>query len=242
MALSDVLVKNCKPKSNTYTLKDIEGLSLFVSPSGCKSWHFRFTLNSKRQRISLGVYPDIGLAQARLRCEVNRSLVKQGVSPVSASIEEHSSYVSAGTDALEVKSQETASSVELFAVFSQRWKLFKFRKLGLDKTDKRQSTAVQIERYLRKDMLPILGELPMNRIGKGDVLRVLRGIEARGALSIAEKCRGWLFELFQHALAEGLIDSNPAAEMAVLALPKNPIQHNPFLRHIISYLFIKRDF
>lgn len=117
-----------------------------------------------------------------------------------------------------------------FAAFSVRWKLFKFRKLGLDKTDKRQSTAVQIERYLRKDMLPVLGALPMDRIGKADVLRVLRSIEARGALSIAEKCRSWLFELFQHALAEGLIGGNPAAEMAVLALPKNPTQHNPFLR------------
>lgn len=127
-------------------------------------------------------------------------------------------------------SSSVVSSVESFAAFSVRWKLFKFRKLGLDKKDKRQSTAVQIERYLRKDMLPILGELPMDKIGKADVLRVLRGIESRGALSIAEKCRSWLFELFQHALAEGLIGSNPAAEMAVLALPKNPTQHNPFLR------------
>ena len=83
MALSDALVKHCKPKSKAYTLKDIEGLALFVSPSGGKSWHFRFTLGGKRQRISLGVYPEVGLAEARLRCESNRSLVKQGISPVS---------------------------------------------------------------------------------------------------------------------------------------------------------------
>lgn len=212
MALSDALVKHCKPKLKAYTLKDIEGLALFVSPSGGKSWHFRFTLGGKRQRISLGVYPDVGLAEARLWCESNRSLIKQGISPtsISFSIEDHLYCSSAETDALGLESQVAISSVESFAAFSVRWKLFKFRKLGLDKTDKRQSTATQIERYLRKDMLPILGELPMNQIGKGDVLRVLRGIEARGALSIAEKCRSWLFELFQHALAEGLIGSNPS--------------------------------
>ena len=252
MALSDALVKHCKPKSKAYTLKDIEGLTLFVSPSGGKSWHFRFTLSGKRQRISLGVYPEVGLAEARVRCESNRSLVKQGISPVSVSSvtadisvvpttsgmfdvsnsqQESHSIITEGDASNDMAISSAAySAVESFAEFSVRWKLFKFRKLGLDKRDKRQSTAVQIERYLRKDMLPVLGELPMDRIGKADVLRVLRGIEARGALSIAEKCRSWLFELFQHALAEGLIGYNPAAEMAVLALPKNPTQHNPFLR------------
>lgn len=256
MALSDALVKHCKPKSKAYTLKDIEGLALFVSPSGGKSWHFRFTLQGKQQRISLGVYPEVGLSEARLRCESNRLLVKQGLSPVSVTSvvsvaptiagmsdgsnsglfqqEGHAAVVeghSLGGDSDDkAVSSVGSSSVESFAEFSVRWKLFKFRKLGLDKRDKRQSTAVQIERYLRKDMLPVLGELARDRIGKADVLRVLRGIEARGALSIAEKCRSWLFELFQHALAEGLIGCNPAAEMAVLALPKNPTQHNPFLR------------
>ncbi|AWM79294.1 integrase [Gammaproteobacteria bacterium ESL0073] len=242
MALSDALVKHCKPKSKAYTLKDIEGLALYVSPSGGKSWHFRFTLQGKRQRISLGVYPEVGLAEARVRCESNRSLVKQGISPGSVTADISVVPTTSGMSDVSNSQQEghasdgiaascvVSSSVESFADFSVRWKFFKFRKLGLDKRDKRQSTAVQIERYLRKDMLPVLGELPMDRIGKADVLRVLRGIEARGALSIAEKCRGWLFELFQHALAEGLIENNPAAEMAVLALPKNPIQHNPFLR------------
>ncbi|WP_392560884.1 integrase arm-type DNA-binding domain-containing protein [Orbus sturtevantii] len=235
MALSDALVKHCKPKVKAYTLKNIEGLALFVSPSGCKSWHFRFTLQGKRQRISLGVYPEMGLAEARLRCETNRSLVKQGLSPVCMSVADElsvskSNAVDNSVLANSGSLDSTVSSVESFAAFSVRWKLFKFRKLGLDKRDKRQSTAVQIERYLGKDMLPVLGGLAMDKIGKADVLKVLRGIEARGALSIAEKCRGWLFELFQHAQAEGLIGSNPAAEMTVLALPKNPTQHNPFLR------------
>lgn len=44
MALSDALMKHDKPKSKAYTLKNIEGLALFVSPSGGKTCHFRFTL------------------------------------------------------------------------------------------------------------------------------------------------------------------------------------------------------
>lgn len=232
MALSDALVKHCKPKSKAYTLKDIEGLTLFVSPSGSKSWHFRFTLKRKRQRISLGIYPELSLSAARLQCEINRTLVKQGLSPVSPEEQLTKSNTSIKTNTVDVNGNNpiATSTVESFASFSERWKLFKFRKLGLDKIDKRQSTAIQIERYLRKDMLPILGDLPMDCISKADVLKVLRGIEERGGLSIAEKCRGWLVELFKHAVAEGLIANNPATDMAALALPKNPTQHNPFLR------------
>lgn len=138
---------------------------LFVSPSGGKSWYFRFTLGGKRQRISLGVYPDVGLAEARLRCESNRSWVKQWISPSSvtadvsgmfgvfnAQQEGHAFVIeghSLGVDLDDKAVSSVVSSVESFAAFSVRWKLFKFRKLGLDKTDKRQSTAVQIERYLR---------------------------------------------------------------------------------------------
>lgn len=119
--------------------------------------------------------------------------------------------------------------METFAAFSLRWKAFKYRKLGLDNQHKRQSTHIQIERYMAKDLLPGLGHLPLDRITKADVLKVLRNIEMRGALSIAEKCRSWLNELFRHAIAEGIIEANPAADMDILALPQKPTLHNPYL-------------
>lgn len=74
MALSDALVKHDKPKSKAYTLNDNEGLALFVSPSGAKTCHFRFTLQGKWQRISLEVYSEVGLAQAKVQCESNRQI------------------------------------------------------------------------------------------------------------------------------------------------------------------------
>lgn len=99
-------------------------------------------------------------------------MVKQGISPVSVTSDISVVSTTSGMSDVSNSQQEghalddmmvssvVLSSIESFADFSVRWKLFKFCKLGLDKKDKRQSTAVQIERYLRKDMLPILGELP----------------------------------------------------------------------------------
>lgn len=76
-----------------------------------------------------------------------------------------------------------------FGEFAERWKALKLLKLGTE-LKQRQSTRVQIERYLRKDLLPSLGYLPLDQISQREVLAVLRQIEARRALSIAEKCRG----------------------------------------------------
>lgn len=81
-----------------------------------------------------------------------------------------------------------------FRKFIQTWLDFKLKKLNAkiskEKKNKgRQGAAIQIERYLRLDMLPLLGDKPLNSITRADVLAVQRKIEARGALSIAEKVR-----------------------------------------------------
>jgi len=60
---------------------------------------------------------------------------------------------------------------------------------------------------------------------------LLSRIEQRKALTTAEKCRTWFNQLFRYALVkiEGL-EHNPASDLDVVALPKPPVSHNPFLR------------
>ena len=62
------------------------------------------------------------------------------------------------------------------------------------------------------------------------MLAILRKIEARGALNIAEKVRTWLSQIFRHAIAEGHIQLNPASDLDVVALPVPKPRHNPALR------------
>lgn len=82
--------------------------------------------------------------------------------------------------------EASGSSVDCvtFGEFAEQWKALKLLKLGKE-FKQRQSTRVQIEQYLRKDLLPSLGYLPVDQISQREVLLVLRQIEARGALSIA---------------------------------------------------------
>lgn len=78
---------------------------------------------------------------------------------------------------------ESAVAGVTFDEFAEQWKALKLLKLGT-KLKQRQCTRVQIDRYLRKDLLSSLGHLPLDQISQREVLLVLRQIEARGALPI----------------------------------------------------------
>jgi hypothetical protein len=75
MALSDLTVRQAKATGTTYTLGDIDGLSLHVSAHGGKSWHFRYYWQGKQKPISLGTYPETSLRQARQSRDEARALL-----------------------------------------------------------------------------------------------------------------------------------------------------------------------
>lgn len=124
-------------------------------------------------------------------------------------------------------------------ILPSNWKQFKLKKLGVDTVKNRQTTCVQIERFLRKDLLPHLGHLALTEISQKDILITLRSIEASGALSIADKCRSRVNELFRHAIAEGHLQVNPVADVDVILLPCRPVNHNPYLQREELPSFLK---
>lgn len=217
MPLTDTAVRQAKPKAKPYAIRDFDGLFLFVAQTGTKSWHFRFTWQSKEVRRSLGTFPALTLKEARQRRDELRLLLSKGIDPRRRD----------GEGGL--------PGMVTFEKYSRNWLEFKLRKLNASvskekKNKGRQGTAVQIERYLRLDILPVLGDKALRHITPADVLAVQRRIEARGALSIAEKVRSWLNEIFRSAVATGEISFNPAADMDIVALPYRRNRHNPYLR------------
>ena len=83
MPLTDTVVRQAKPGRRDITLIDnTNGLALFVSVTGAKSWHFRFSWADKQPRISLGTYPEISLKEARELRDQARVLVSRCESSV----------------------------------------------------------------------------------------------------------------------------------------------------------------
>jgi hypothetical protein len=62
-------------------LTDDKGLALEVRPSGQKAWLYRYRLFGRAEKLSLGSYPDVSLAEARDRHFEARKLVAAGKSP-----------------------------------------------------------------------------------------------------------------------------------------------------------------
>ena len=75
MPLTDIKIKQAKPKEKPYKISDEKGLYLEVAPSGGKWWRLKYRIEGKEKRFSLGVYPDVSLALARERRDDARKLI-----------------------------------------------------------------------------------------------------------------------------------------------------------------------
>jgi len=213
MPLSDMAARQAKATGKNYTIPDFDGLALGVTAQGGESWHFRYYWAGKQKRMSLGLYPEVSLLDARRLRDDARALLARGVNP----------HVHRKHRRAEVR----LADENTFEVIYTKW--LAHRSLTLK--EGRQTSLSLIPRIFKKDVLPSLGRRSIYEIQRVDLLDVIAKIERRKALSIAEKVRTWLRQLFRYALVivPGLA-LNPASDLDVVALPLPPVCNNPFLR------------
>lgn len=83
--LTDVQVRNARPRDAIYKLFDGDGLYLEVTPSGAKYWRFKYRrLNGRESRIAFGPYPDVSLTKAREKRAEARTHLASGIDPGEA--------------------------------------------------------------------------------------------------------------------------------------------------------------
>ena len=82
--LTDIQVRNAKPKGKAYTIGDGNGMYLEVSPNGAKRWRMSYRQkNGKNNRLTFGGYPLVSLADAREQCIAARKLLKADTDPAA---------------------------------------------------------------------------------------------------------------------------------------------------------------
>jgi len=81
MFLTDVKVRNAKPKSKPYKLSDGDGMFLLIQPTGSKYWCLKYRFAGKEKLLAIGVYPEISLAEARERYLEARKTIAAGNDP-----------------------------------------------------------------------------------------------------------------------------------------------------------------
>ena len=82
--LTELAIKNLKPKTKPYRVTDGSGLYLWVPPAGGRYWRWRYERQGREQLLSLGAYPEVKLAEARERRNQARRIVKDGGDPAAA--------------------------------------------------------------------------------------------------------------------------------------------------------------
>src|SRR5690606_16757365 len=141
MALTDTAVRQARPAKKDYTISDFDGLALLIRAGGGKSWDFRFYWAGKQSRISLGVYPLVGLKEARERRDQARAWIAR--------------RVDARVRRRQARQRSALGTESAFKAVFDRWRDFKAMSL---KTG-RQSTLSQIDRIFDKDVLPALRQI-----------------------------------------------------------------------------------
>jgi len=200
MPLTDIVVRNTKPdNSKTIRLKDDRGLYLEVSPAGGKWWRLRYWIAGKENRLSLGVYPEISLKDARERRDAARRLIANGVDP---------SQVRKGLHA------ESQAELETFQLIAEEW-FAKFKHTWAE------NTAETIIGRLRKDIFPYIGTRAIREITAPELLGVIRRIESRGAVETARRDMQKCGQVFRYAIATGRAERDVAADLrGAIAPPK----------------------
>jgi len=72
MALTELQIRQVKPKEKRFSLSDGRGLILEIHPNGAKYWICRVKVNGKEKRKHIGSYPALGLKEARIKAAEER--------------------------------------------------------------------------------------------------------------------------------------------------------------------------
>lgn len=194
MPLTDPACKNakCPPERPRERYTDSGGLYLEVQPSGVKHWRWKYRFGGKEKRLALGSYPAVTLAQARRDRDTAREVLKAGTDPVQAK-----------QDAKHARQVAIESNFEAVArSWFDHWK-----------GPKSPRHADYVLRRLEADVFPMLGRKPIADITAPQLLAMAKKIESRGALDIARRSWQTCGQIFEFALAHGLIERNPSKDV-----------------------------
>ena len=203
MALSDTAIRKAPLPDKPRKLTDGGGLYLLLNPNGSKWWRFKYRYGGKEKLLSLGTYPDTGLADAREKRDAARKQLAAGVDP------------GAHRKAEKAAGEERAANS--FEVVAREWHTKQSKSWV-------ELHASRILLRLENDIFPWLGNHPIANITAKELLATVNRIADRGAVESAHRVLQNCGQVFRYAIATGRAERNPAADLKG-ALPSVKQKH-----------------
>lgn len=187
--LSDIAIKNAKPKDKEYKLSDSGSLYILIKTNGSKLWRMKIKVNGKENTLSFGQYPLISLAEARQARDNAKRDLAENINP-----------------ALKKSKQKRLSTSEInnsFESIAREW-------WNLNKPRWVERHAADVIGTLERYIFPNIGKIVITNIDTPLLLGVLQKIEKTGAIETTHRIRQRIEAVFNYAISKGIAFTNPA--------------------------------
>lgn len=129
--LSDLEIKKAKFIDKEFKLYDGNNLYVVIHKNGSKYFRFDYKLNNKRSTLGIGVYPSIGIKDARIEADKIKELLKQDIDPKSRN-----------------KKKEEVAAINTFSKIYYNWIEIAKTKWTADSTFKKWNDPNKLDNFL----------------------------------------------------------------------------------------------
>ena len=186
---TDTYIKSLKPSAKRYEEYEGEGFGIRVTQKGVKSWIYRYKMDGKTDKITLGHYPNLSLANAK-KCFLElREQRRDGQNP-------------------KVLIQKQEAEKENRKGNTVKKLLLEWYSGYVVKERKRPET---IKKQIEGEIIPLLGNKDLGELRTIDITHALDTIVNRGAPVHANRVLSSLKQVFNYAVSRGRLQQNPAA-------------------------------
>ena len=192
MPLNDLAIKRAQPGAKIIKLSDGGGLQLWITPDGAKRWRMAYRFGGVQKTLAIGVYPVIGLKEARQAREAARQTLARGQDLSQAK--------------REAKAAKAAMNANTFAAVAAE--LFEKKR-----RDGKAAATLKKFAWFMSFAFPALGARAINEITARDVLAVLKDVKSRGVHETARKLRTAIGDVFRYAIATARAENDPTTAL-----------------------------
>lgn len=186
-SFTDTYIKALKPLTKRYEEYEGGGFGIRITPNGIKTWIYRYKMNGKTDKLTLGHYPTMSLANAKKRFAELSGLRREGNSPKNI-----------------IQQQEQKDSNTVSKLILEWYSGY---------AEKSRKKPLQIKQQIDGDIIHLLGEMALDKIRTRDITKALDVIVARGAPIHANRVLSTIKQAFNYGVSRGSLEVNPASNI-----------------------------
>ncbi len=210
MALSNIIIRNAKPRSGPYKLADDKGLFLLVQPSGGMLWRMKYRIDGRddagdpkrvEKKLGFGTYPEVSLVEARGLRDEARALLAKGIDP--------------GEKKRRDIQASKVSAANTFTAVANAY-------IAKNERDGLAANTIVKRRWFVRLLQKAIGSRPISDILPFDILEAVRPYEAAKNDEKAHRTLQFAGSVYRYAIANQLVTTDPTRDLRGALAKRKP--------------------